>query len=52
MNYYYRYHFNVIQGGKKIKFYVCANNVYSAHLKAKKMHPGAEKIQVIQTERI
>lgn len=52
MNYYYRYHFYVVEGGKKIKFYVCANNIYSAHSKAKKMHPGAEKIQVIETERI
>ena len=25
MNYYYRYHFYVVDGGKKIKFYVCAN---------------------------
>lgn len=28
MNYYYRYHFYAIQDGKKIEFYVCANNIY------------------------
>lgn len=52
MNYYYRYHFYVVDGGKKIKFYVCANNVYSAHSKVRKLYPGAEEIQVLQTERM
>lgn len=52
MNYYYRYHFYAIQGGKKIKFYVCANNVYSAIQKANKIYPRVEKIQVLKTEMI
>lgn len=52
MNYYYKYHFYAILGGKKIKFYVCANNVYSAYSKVSKMYPEAEKIQILHTERI
>lgn len=52
MNYYYRYHFYVVDGGKKIKFYVCANNIYSAYSKVNKLYPEAEKIQIQHTERI
>lgn len=52
MNYYYKYHFYAIQGGKKIKFYVCANNVHSAIQKANKIYPRAEKIQMQHTERM
>lgn len=47
MNYYYRYHFYVIQGGKKIRFHVCANNIYSAYSKVNKLYPEAEKIQML-----
>ena len=50
MNYYYKYHFYAIQCGKKIKFHVCANNVYSAIQKANKIYPRAEKIQMQHTE--
>lgn len=52
MNYYYRYYFSVTVGGKRIKFYVCANNIYSAIQKANKIYPRAEKIQMQHTERM
>lgn len=52
MNYYYKYHFYAILGGKKIKFYVCANNIYSAYSKVNKLYPEVEKIQMLHTERI
>ncbi len=52
MNYYYKYHFCAIQYGKKIRFYVCANNVYSAYSKVNKLYPKAEKIEMWRTERM
>lgn len=51
MNDYYKYHFHVIQDGKKIRFHLCGNNIYSAYSKARKLYPNAEKIQILQTER-
>lgn len=52
MNYYYRYYFSVTVGSKRIKFHVCGNNIYSAHSKARKLYPRAEKIQMQHTERM
>lgn len=52
MNYYYRYYFSVTVGGKRIKFHVYGNNIYSAQTKVRKLYPGAEKIQMLHTERI
>ena len=52
MNYYYRYYFSVTVGGKRIKFHVYGNNIYSAQTKVSKMYPEAEKIQMLHTERI
>lgn len=52
MNYYYRYHFSIVEDGKKINLFVCANNAYSAHSRVKKLYPRADKIQVKHTERM
>jgi len=52
MNYYYRYYFSVIVCGKRIKFYICGNNIYSAYTKVRKLYPGAEKIDFLYTEKM
>lgn len=52
MNYYYRYYFSVTVGGKRIKFHVCGNNIYSAQTKVRKLYPGAEKINFMYSEKM
>lgn len=52
MNYYYRFHFSIVLKGIRIRLDISGNNIHSAYSKVRRMYPKAEKIQVLQTERV